>query len=133
MLLKIRPSKRKTSDGSTDHKRTKSSLTLEEKIKQIDRSKFDIFEYATQLLHLISDENNQNLPTFEQLQLIQGNIDRYYWTPPEENNWCQILDIINNIFVNESTENFRQNYAKQLLEINKDKQLEIERLLQIIV
>lgn len=118
-------------DVSTDHKRTKTSLTLEEKFKEIDRTKFDVLEYATQLLHLISDENNRNLPTFEQLQLLKYNIFRYYWTSNQDKTWSEILDILNHIFKNESNENFRHSYLKNLLEINKINQQEIERLLQI--
>jgi len=118
-------------DVSTDHKRTKTSLTLEEKFKQIDRTKFDVLEYATQLFHLILDENNGNLPTFEQLQLLEYNIFRFYWTSNQEKTWSEILDILSHIFKNELNENFRHSYLKNLLEINKMNQKEIERLLQI--
>jgi len=118
-------------DVSTDHKRTKTSLTLEEKFKEIDRTKFDVLEYATQLLHLISDDNNRNLPTFEQLQLLKYNIFRYYWTSNQDKTWSEILDILSHIFKNESNENFRHSYLKNLLEINKINQQEIEQLLQI--
>jgi len=128
---KVRPSKRKTMDVSTDHKRTKTSLTLEEKFKQIDRTKFDVLEYATQLLHLISDENNRNLPTFEQLQLLEYNIFRFYWTTNPVKTWSEILDILSHTFKNESNENFRHSYLKNLLEMNQMNQKEIERLLQI--
>jgi hypothetical protein len=130
-LIKIRPTKRKTMDRSNDHKRTKSSLTLEEKFKQIDRTKFDVFEYGKQLLHLISDENNKSLPTFEQLQLLEYNIFRFYWTSNQEKTWSQILDILSDIFENEPSENFRNSYSKILLEMNINEQKEIERLLQI--
>jgi hypothetical protein len=131
--LKIRPSKRKTMDLSTDHKRTTTttSLTLEEKFKQIDRTKFDVLEYSTKLLHLILDENNKNLPTLEQLQLLENNILRFYWTLDQQKTWSQILDIIKNVFMNDSNDNFRHSYAKQLLEMNTNDQIEIERLLQI--
>jgi hypothetical protein len=118
-------------DISTDHKPTEISLTLEEKFKQIDRTKFDVLEYGQQLLHLISNENNKNLPTLEQLQLIEHNIFRFYWTPNQQKTWSQILDIINHIFENEFHENFRHFYYKNLLEMNKNEQKEIERLLQI--
>jgi hypothetical protein len=118
-------------DRSNDYERTKSSLTLEEKFKQIDRTKFDVFEYGKQLLHLISDENNKSLPTFEQLQLLEYNIFRFYWTSNQEKTWSQILDILSDIFENEPSENFRNSYSKILLEMNINEQKEIERLLQI--
>ena len=118
-------------DVSTDHKQIKTSLTLQEKFKQIDRTKFDVLEYATKLLHLISDENNKTLPTLEQLQLLQHNIIRFYWTLNQQTTWSQILDMIKNVFMNESNDNFRHAYSKQLLEMNKNDQIEIERLLQI--
>lgn len=130
-FVKVRPSKRKTMEVTTDHKRTKTSLTFDEKVKKIDRTKFDVLEYANQLLHLISNENNQNLPTFEQLQLLKYNIFHFYWTPNDENTWSQILDNLHHIFQNESNENFRQTYFENLLEIDRNNQQEIEQLLQI--
>ncbi len=116
-------------DVSTDHKRTKTSLTFEEKIKQIDRAKFDIFEYATELLHLISNENNQTLPTLEQLQLLENKIFRFYWTSDQQKTWSEILDLIKKVFQDVSNEI----YLKNLLENNPNDQKEIERLLQIIL
>jgi hypothetical protein len=128
---KVRPSKRKTMDVSTDDKPSKTVLTLEEKFSQIDRTKFDVLEYATQLLHLIADENKKTLPTLEQLQLIEHYIFRYYWTNNQEKTWTQILEIISHVFENESNENFRQIYCQNLLEMNQNEQEEIERLFQI--
>ncbi|UJR15816.1 hypothetical protein I4U23_002745 [Adineta vaga] len=128
---KIRPSKRKTVDISMDHKRSKPSLTLQEKLKQIDRTKFNVYEYAMELIQHISDENNQSLPTFEQLQMLESNVIRFYWTPDQEITWSQILDSIRNAFLMESNDDFRQLYSKKLVENNPDNQIEIERLLQI--
>ena len=119
-------------DVSTDSKQSKTVLTLDDKIKQIDRTKFDVFEYATQLLHLIADENKQNLPTFEQLQLIETYVFRYYWTINQDQTWTKILEMINQVFNNEFTENFRQIYYQNLLEVNQNEQKELERLFQII-
>ncbi|CAF1374597.1 unnamed protein product [Adineta steineri] len=128
---KSRPSKRKTIEGSTNHKRVKTPLTLQERFKQIDRTKFDVFEYATKLLQHISNENNNDLPTLEQLKLFESYIMRFYWTSDQQKTWSQILDIISNIFIKESYNDFRQFYSKKLLEMNKDDQIEIDRLLQI--
>ncbi|CAF1507076.1 unnamed protein product, partial [Adineta steineri] len=128
---KSRPSKRKTIEGSTNHKRVKTPLTLQERFKQIDRTKFDVFEYATKLLQHISNENNNDLPTLEQLKLLESYIMRFYWTSDQQKIWSQILDIISNIFIKESRNDFRQFYSKKLLEMNKDDQIEIDRLLQI--
>ncbi|CAF3832396.1 unnamed protein product, partial [Adineta steineri] len=128
---KSRPSKRKTIEGSTNHKRVKTPLTLQERFKQIDRTKFDVFEYAAKLLQHISNENNNDLPTLEQLKLLESYIMRFYWTSDPQKTWSQILDIISNIFIKESNNDFRQFYSKKLLEMNKDDQVEIDRLLQI--
>jgi hypothetical protein len=130
---KVRPSKRKTMEVPSDHKRTKSSLTLQDKFKEIDRTKFNVSEYATKLIDLISDENKKNLPTFEQLQLLERIIFRFYWTSDQQKTWSQILDIIKNVFTIELKDNFRHFYAKQLLETNKDDQVEIQRLLQVVL
>ena len=116
-------------DGSTDHKRPKTSLTLEEKTKQIDRTKFNVLEYATQLLHLISEENKKNLPSLEQLQLIEQLLFRYYWTINPDQTWSQVLDMISQVFENDS---FRQNYYENLVELHPKDQTEIERLFQIV-
>ena len=132
-IPKIRPSKRKTMEIPMDHKRIKNSLTLQEKFKQIDRTKFDVLEYATKLIHLIAEENNQNLPTLQQLQLLERILFRFYWTPNQQKTWLQILDIIENVFTIESKDNSRLFYSKQLLETNKNDQIEIERLLQIVL
>jgi hypothetical protein len=133
LSIKARPSKRKTMDTSTDHIPTKTLLTFQEKIRQIDRIKYNVLEYATTFLHIISDENNKTLPTLEQLQLLEHNILRYYWTLNQQKTWSQILDIIKNVFMNESMDDFHQSYSKQLLEMHMNDQIEIERLLQITI
>jgi hypothetical protein len=119
-------------DVSTDSKQSKTTLTLNDKIKQIDRTKFDVFEYVTQLLHLIADENKKNLPTLEQLQLIETFVFRYYWTVNQDQTWTKIFEMISHVFNNELNENFRQIYYQNLLDVNKNEQKEIERLFQII-
>ncbi|CAF0911610.1 unnamed protein product [Rotaria sordida] len=128
---KTRPSKRKTKDISMDYKRTKTLLTFEEKYKQLDRTKYNVLEYATQFLHLISDENNKNLPTLKQLQLLEHDIFHFYWTSNKQKTWSDIIDIISKIFLNELNDNFLYIYSKDLLEMNNNDQYEIERLLQI--
>ena len=117
---------------STDHKRAKPSITLEEKLKQIDRTKFNVYEFATELLQHISDENSQTLPTFEQLRILESSVIRFYWTPDQDETWYQILDLLTKIFLQESNDNFRQTYSKNLIELNPTHQIEIEHLLQII-
>ncbi|CAF3370830.1 unnamed protein product [Rotaria sp. Silwood1] len=125
------PSKRKTKDISTNHKRTKTSLTFEEKCKQLDRTKYNILEYATQFLHLISDENNKNLPTLKQLQLLEHDVFHFYWISNQQKTWSDIIDIVSQVFLNELKDNFRHFYSQQLLKTNENNQNEIERLLQI--
>ena len=72
---------------------------FEDKCKQIDRSKFNVIEYATEILNFISDENDQHIPTLEQLQYLQQTIFRFYWTPNQQTTWIQILDIIEKKFI----------------------------------
>lgn len=115
-------------DVSTDHKRSKSSLTLEEKIHQIDRTKFDVIAYAREVLRLISETNKKTLPTFEQLQCLEQRTFRYYWTKSSEQTWSTILDLIPEIFQNDLQ---RQIYRQHLLESNPHEEKEIERLLPI--
>ena len=118
--------------GSTDHKRTKSSLTLPEKVQEVDRTKFNVFEYAGELLRLISMENGKTVPSLEQLQLVESSVMRYYWTPDQQKAWCRVLDTISDIFESEAQDNqFRQWYSKRLLAANETSQTEIDRLLQI--
>jgi len=125
----VRPSKRKTTDVPTnDDKRRKSSLTLEEKLHQIDRTKFDVFEYATQYLQLVFDENPQTYPTFEQLLALESCIQRYYWTNDFNQTWKQILETIQQIYQNVSTE---KNLKDYLIETHPEQEIEINRLLQI--
>lgn len=116
---------------STDHKRSKSTLTLDEKIKQIDRTKFDALEYAAELLRLIFDVNKKTLPNFEQLQLIEHRTFRYYWVRDREKAWADVLKIISDVCRSQSNGNFRQTYCQTLLQTNQNEQKEIERLLQI--
>ena len=91
-------------DISTDQKRSKSSLTLEEKIHQIDRTKFDVIEYAREVLRLISDTNKKTRPTIEQLQSLEQRTCRYYWTKYPEQTWSTILNLIPEIFQNDVPE-----------------------------
>lgn len=120
-------------DVSSDPKRSKSSLTLDEKINQIDRTKFDVFEYAREVLRLINETNKKILPTFEQLQSLEHRIIRYYWTKEPEQTWSKILDLINDLFGNDIQGNFRQIYRQNLLQINSNEEKEIERLLPMTI
>ena len=126
---KIRPSKRKTMDGSSDHKRSKTSLTLDEKINQIDRTKFDVFDYAREVLRLINETNKKTLPTFEQLQSFEHRIVRYYWTKDSEQTWSKILDFLDD----HTQDDFRQIYRENLLQTHSNEEKEIERLLPMTI
>lgn len=106
-------------------------MSFEEKCKSIDRSKCNVLEYATQLINFISDENDRNLPTLQQLQALEHDVFYYYWTPNQEKTWTDILDTISRVFPYESNENSRELYSKKLLEMNVSDQSEIERLLQM--
>lgn len=115
-------------DVSNDDKRGRSSLTLEEKLHQIDRTKFDVFEYATQYLQLLFDENPQTYPTLEQLRTLETCIKRYYWTNDFVQTWKQILDNIQHIYQNLSSEKDLRDF---LIENHPEQDIEIDRLLQI--
>lgn len=129
---KVRPSKRKTMEPSVDQKRSKTTLTFEEQYQQIDRTKCDVLEYATELLELIFQRNQKRLPTLEQLQLVERLVGRYYWTSNAQQTWSNILEKISSIYNYPSNgEPFRSFYSKRLREFDEHHANEIDRLLQM--
>ena len=119
-------------EPSVDQKRSKTTLTFEEQYQQIDRTKFDVLEYATELLQLIFQRNQKALPTFEQLQLLERLVGRYYWTSNAQQTWSNILEKISSIFDHPSNdEPFRSFYSKRLRESHEHRASEIDRLLQM--
>ena len=119
--------------NASDPKPAKVPLTFDEKCQRIDRTKFDVFEYASELLQLIATENDKRLPTLEQLQMLERCISRFYWTANPQQTWSQILDAISSMFPHECQDHhFRLFYSKRLLEANEQAQVDIDRLLQIV-
>lgn len=72
-FVKPQKCKRETKDISINHKRAKILSTFEENCtKSIE------LEYTTQLLHLISKENNKSLRILKQLQSLEHDRFHFY-------------------------------------------------------
>lgn len=87
-------------------------------------------QYANELLRCLLEVNQQNLPTIEQLKHLERLIQRYYWTSNPRQTWSDVLDMIDQFFSRQtSDEDFRQSYSKILFDENKNSAEEIRRLL----
>ena len=127
---KVRPSKRKTSEPMVEQKRGKATNNFQERCQRIDHTKYNVMQYASELLQCLSDVNEQHLPTIEQLKYLERLIHRYYWSANPRQTWSDVLDLIDRLFNRRaSDEDFRQMYSKILCDGKTSSAEEIQRLL----
>lgn len=118
--------------STRNSKRKTFSKNFQEKFRQIDRSKCDVFDYANEILKIIRENKQKNLPNFDQLQFVQRSILRFYWTDDFSQTWSKVLQLIEHNFpVQHQQKSFRNFYRNYLLETNQNNSQDIDQILQI--